>query len=103
MPRVIHCAILLVQSSLVLCSQHAFAQKHNSSAGQSEVQRGERLSKELREAQDEMNSAFQKAIRMFTPTEKEQAHNAKLPATERDHEADYDRRMLMDLNASQEA
>ena len=97
------CATLLVQASLVLFSQHPLAQTHDSTEGQSEVERGVRLRQELREAQKEMDSVFNEAVQLFIPTEKEKADNAKLPAAERNREGEYGKRMLRDMKVSQEA
>jgi uncharacterized protein YecT (DUF1311 family) len=77
------------------------AQKMDCSKAASSAEQDECAARELAMAEADLNDAFSDALQHYTPTADEQRENAALPRYDKEHEAQYKRRMRRDLEISQ--
>jgi uncharacterized protein YecT (DUF1311 family) len=77
------------------------AQKMDCSKAASSAEQDKCADRELAMAEADLKDAFSDALQHYTPTSDKQKENAALPRYDRDHEAQYERRMRRDLEVSQ--
>jgi uncharacterized protein YecT (DUF1311 family) len=97
------CATILFQVSLVFYSQPLSSQSPDGGKQQSEAERGAMLFQQLKEAKTQMDLAFNEAIQFLSPTAEDAREYRGLPADERARQIKWDKRMMRDLRASQQA
>jgi uncharacterized protein YecT (DUF1311 family) len=88
----------------ICCSLTPFAatvQKVDCSKAASSAEQDQCADKVLTTAETDLNTALSDALHSYGPTTTEQKGNAALPKYDRDHEAQYEKRMRSDLQESQ--
>ena len=100
--RFVMLASVVLQATIVACSSQVSAQQQTIVEVQSEADHGHELQKLLGTAENDMNSAFNKALRSFAPSPKEESDMARLPKEDRVRQIEWNKRMIRDLRASQQ-